>query len=253
MVNASPDSLADFSVAPTGRWCRRPIRRTARRWLCRHRPRRGRLHAVRRPGGHRHRVGAPRRQGPGARGAVRRPGRGALSGLLAARDHAQGPRLRRHHDQRGRRAPEPGHGPPRGPQRHAGSGAVRVGRRSEGLPACDRRSGGGDLRLVPPVAAPLGGGGHRARPGSSSTRAPGSARPDWEWEDRYRYQKQVYESLDALRAFGLPIYLPLPWKQTAQHDELLEICIRSGFDYGRCHRPDQVLDAMKRIGSSRYA
>ena len=74
--------------------------------------------------------------------------------------------------------------------------------------------------------------------------------PDWEWEDRYRYQKRVYESLDALRAFGLPIYLPLPWKQTAQHDELLEICIRSGFDYGRCHRPDRVLEAMRRVADS---
>ena len=71
--------------------------------------------------------------------------------------------------------------------------------------------------------------------------------PDWEWEDRYRYQKRVYENLDALRAFGLPIYLPLPWKQTAQHDELLEICIRSGFDYGRCHRPDRVIEAMRRV------
>ena len=72
--------------------------------------------------------------------------------------------------------------------------------------------------------------------------------PDWEWADRYRYQKRVYESLDALQAFGLPIYLPLPWKQTAQHDELLEICIRAGFDYGRCHRPDRVLEAMARLG-----
>ena len=72
--------------------------------------------------------------------------------------------------------------------------------------------------------------------------------PDWQWDDRYRYQRRVYENLDALRAFGLPIYLPLPWKQTAQHDELLEICIRSGFDYGRCHRPDRVLEAMERLG-----
>lgn len=72
--------------------------------------------------------------------------------------------------------------------------------------------------------------------------------PDWEWAARYRYQKRVYEGLDALRAFGLPIYLPLPWKQTDQHDELLEICIRSGFDYGRCHRPDRILEAMERAG-----
>ena len=71
--------------------------------------------------------------------------------------------------------------------------------------------------------------------------------PDWDWADRYRYQKRVYTNLDALRAFGLPIYLPLPWKQTDQHDELLEICVRAGFDYGRCHRPDRVLEAMRRI------
>ena len=73
--------------------------------------------------------------------------------------------------------------------------------------------------------------------------------PGWEWADRYRYQKRVYQNLDALRAFGLPVYLPLPWKQTDQHDELLEICIRAGFDYGRCHRPDRVLEAINRLGA----
>jgi len=72
--------------------------------------------------------------------------------------------------------------------------------------------------------------------------------PDWDWGDRYRYQKKVYSGLDALRAFGLPVYLPLPWKRTAQHDELLEICLRSGFDYGRCHQPERVLETMRRLG-----
>ena len=71
--------------------------------------------------------------------------------------------------------------------------------------------------------------------------------PDWEWGDRCRYQKRVYSRLDALRAFGLPVYVPLPWKRTAQHDELLDICLRSGFDYGRCHRPERVLAAMRRL------
>ena len=74
--------------------------------------------------------------------------------------------------------------------------------------------------------------------------------PGWEWPDRYRYQRRVYENLDALRAFGLPVYLPLPWKQTDQHDELLEICIRAGFDYGRCHRPDRVLAAISRLSAA---
>ena len=77
--------------------------------------------------------------------------------------------------------------------------------------------------------------------------------PDWDWDDRYRYQKRVYENLDALRAFGLPIYLPLPWKQTAQHDELLEICIRAGFDYGRCHRPERILEAIERLGAEQHS
>lgn len=70
---------------------------------------------------------------------------------------------------------------------------------------------------------------------------------DWAWEDRYRYQKRVYANLDALRAFGRPVYLPLPWKQTPQHDELLEICVRSGFDYGRCHDPTRVQAAITRL------
>lgn len=72
--------------------------------------------------------------------------------------------------------------------------------------------------------------------------------PDnWEWQDRYRYQRSVYSNLDALRTFGLPIYLALPWKQTPTHDELLEICVRAGFEYGRCHHPDRVNAAIARI------
>ena len=76
----------------------------------------------------------------------------------------------------------------------------------------------------------------------------GFGHDDWAWEDRYRYQKTVYTNLDALRTFGLPVYLPLPWKQTPQHDELLEICVRAGFDYGRCHDPDRVTEVIQRQG-----
>ncbi len=68
----------------------------------------------------------------------------------------------------------------------------------------------------------------------------GFAPPNWPWEERYVYQKQVYENLDVLRAFGLPIYIALPWKQTAQHDELLEIVVRARPDYGRAHDPAKV-------------
>lgn len=72
--------------------------------------------------------------------------------------------------------------------------------------------------------------------------------PDWSWDDRYLYQKKVYSNLDALQAFGLPIYLPLPWKRTEQHDELLKICLLSGFDYGRCHQPQRILTAAQQLG-----
>ena len=76
--------------------------------------------------------------------------------------------------------------------------------------------------------------------------------PDWDWNDRYLYQKRVYSNLDALRVFGLPVYLPLPWKRTAQHDELLRICLHSGFDYGRCHQPARILEIARTAGR-RYA
>jgi dihydropteroate synthase len=68
----------------------------------------------------------------------------------------------------------------------------------------------------------------------------GFAPPSWPWEERYLYQKRVYSNIDQLRRFELPIYIALPWKQTAQHDELLEIVCRQGVDYGRCHYPDRV-------------
>ena len=65
----------------------------------------------------------------------------------------------------------------------------------------------------------------------------GFAPPNWPWEQRYLYQKQVYTNLDALRRFGLPLYVALPWKDTEQHDELLEIVVRQQPEYGRAHYP----------------
>ncbi len=65
----------------------------------------------------------------------------------------------------------------------------------------------------------------------------------WEWESRYHYQKYIYSNLDRLRTFGLPLYIALPWRETAQHDELLEIVLRSGdngVEYGRAHYPKRV-------------
>lgn len=68
----------------------------------------------------------------------------------------------------------------------------------------------------------------------------GFAPPDWPWEERYHYQKRVYTNLDALRAFGLPLYIALPWRSTPQHDELLEIVVRQQPEYGRVHYPAKV-------------
>jgi dihydropteroate synthase len=62
----------------------------------------------------------------------------------------------------------------------------------------------------------------------------------WEWESRYHYQKHIYSNLDRLRAYDLPIYIAMPWRRTDQHDELLEIVLRSNVDYGRVHYPAHV-------------
>ena len=75
----------------------------------------------------------------------------------------------------------------------------------------------------------------------------GFAPPNWPWEERYVYQKRVYSNLDALRVFDLPLYIALPWKETAQHDELLEIVIRNRPEYGRAHYPAKVRAFERRI------
>lgn len=76
----------------------------------------------------------------------------------------------------------------------------------------------------------------------------GFAPSNWPWEQRYVYQKRVYTNLDALRRFGLPIYVALPWKRTVQHDELLEIVVRAQPEYGRVHHPDRVRDLERSLG-----
>jgi dihydropteroate synthase len=43
-----------------------------------------------------------------------------------------------------------------------------------------------------------------------------------------------------LRIFNLPLYIALPWKETAQHDELLEIVLRQQPEYGRGHYPEKI-------------
>ncbi len=68
----------------------------------------------------------------------------------------------------------------------------------------------------------------------------GFAPSNWPWDERYLYQKRVYSNLDALRVFGLPLYIALPWKDTEQHDELLEIVILNRPEFGRVHYPAKV-------------
>lgn len=75
----------------------------------------------------------------------------------------------------------------------------------------------------------------------------GFAPSNWPWEERYLYQKQVYGNLDAMRVFGLPLYIALPWKETVQHDELLEIVVRSRPEFGRAHYPAKVRAFERRL------
>ncbi len=76
----------------------------------------------------------------------------------------------------------------------------------------------------------------------------GFAPPNWPWERRYDYQKRVYSNLDELRRFDLPIYIALPWKETAQHDELLDIVIRQRPEYGRAHHPAKIRSRQESLG-----
>ena len=76
----------------------------------------------------------------------------------------------------------------------------------------------------------------------------GFAPDDWEWQDRRRYQEAVYSQLDRLRVFGMPIYMALPWKFDGGRLELLDILLRVGFDIGRTHVPDSILQRRTELG-----
>ena len=58
----------------------------------------------------------------------------------------------------------------------------------------------------------------------------------------------MYSHLDRLRVFDLPLYIPLPWKDTADHAELLEIIIAQRPEFGRSHDPDRVREAERAAG-----
>ena len=70
---------------------------------------------------------------------------------------------------------------------------------------------------------------------------------DWAWEDRYKFQERIYRNLEQLRVFELPVYIALPWKMEDGRRELLDILLEVGFDYGRTHIPEQILEAKKNM------
>ena len=76
----------------------------------------------------------------------------------------------------------------------------------------------------------------------------GFAPSNWPWEERYLYQKHVYSNLAELRRFDLPLYIALPWKETAQHDELLRIVLEQRPEYGRVHYPEKVRRIERELG-----
>jgi dihydropteroate synthase len=74
----------------------------------------------------------------------------------------------------------------------------------------------------------------------------GFAPHDLPWEERFVFQKRVYSDLGRLRTFGLPLYIALPWRDTPQHAELLDLVLAQGPEYGRAHEPARILAAATR-------
>lgn len=62
----------------------------------------------------------------------------------------------------------------------------------------------------------------------------------WDWNERAEYQRKIYGGLDRLRRFDLPIYVPVPWKQTEDRMELLDLALAHNIDFARAHHPAQV-------------
>lgn len=62
----------------------------------------------------------------------------------------------------------------------------------------------------------------------------------WNWGERAEYQRKIYGGLDRLRRFDLPIYVPVPWKQTEDRMELLDLALAHNIDFARAHNPAQV-------------
>ena len=63
---------------------------------------------------------------------------------------------------------------------------------------------------------------------------------DMDWPERATYQRAIYSGLGELRRFDLPLYVPVPWLQTPDRLELLDLALSKEPDYVRAHRPAQV-------------
>ena len=70
----------------------------------------------------------------------------------------------------------------------------------------------------------------------------GFAPAHWDWSERCEYQRIIYANLDQLRRFDLPIYVPVAWKLTADRIELIDIVMAHKPEYVRAHRPGHILD-----------
>jgi dihydropteroate synthase len=72
----------------------------------------------------------------------------------------------------------------------------------------------------------------------------------WDWSERYIYQKHVYSGLGRLRRWGLPLYIPLPWRETEQHFELLDLVLAQRPEFARAHYPATVREHERKLGTS---
>ncbi len=71
----------------------------------------------------------------------------------------------------------------------------------------------------------------------------------WDWDTRAEYQRKIYSGLDRLRVFNLPIYVPVPWKQTPDRMELLDLALSKDPEFARAHYPTQVRERHQAVTS----
>lgn len=78
----------------------------------------------------------------------------------------------------------------------------------------------------------------------------GFAPAHWDWSERAEYQRKIYSGLDQLRRFDLPIYVPVPWKQSPDRLELLDLALAHDIDFARAHYPAQVRERHRALNAT---